>query len=59
MTQEKTQDIFDNRGQILAGTGIELAKNYRYSRKQLKKIEKLIEVHHHELIGAWNQHFPG
>lgn len=36
---------------------IELAKNYRYSRKQLKTIEKLIEEHHHEIIPAWEQHF--
>ena len=38
---------------------IELAQNYRYSRKRLKEIEQLIEEHHHELINAWNQHFPG
>lgn len=37
---------------------IELAKNYRYSRVQLKKIEKIIEEHHHEFISAWNRHFP-
>ncbi len=38
---------------------IELAKNHRYSRKQLKHIELLIEVHHDELISAWRQHFSG
>ena len=38
---------------------IELAKNYRYSRKQLKQIESLIEVHYNELISAWRQHFGG
>ena len=36
---------------------IELAKNYRYSRKQLRYIESLIEVHYHELISAWKKHF--
>jgi len=36
---------------------IELAKNYHYSRKQLKEIEILIEVHHNELLSAWQQHF--
>ena len=38
---------------------IELTKNYRYSRKQLKQIESLIEVHYDELISAWRQHFGG
>ncbi len=36
---------------------IELAKNYRYSRKQLKEIESLVEVHYDELTSAWRQHF--
>ena len=36
---------------------IELAKNYRYSGKQLKNIEKLIEEHYHEIISAWKEHF--
>ncbi|WP_363929054.1 DUF4160 domain-containing protein [Thiocapsa sp.] len=36
---------------------IELAKNHRYSRKQLKHIESLIEVRYNELISAWRQHF--
>ncbi|CCE24308.1 MULTISPECIES: DUF4160 domain-containing protein [Methylotuvimicrobium] len=36
---------------------IELAKNYRYSRKQLKEIESLVEVHYNELISAWQQYF--
>ena len=38
---------------------IELTKNYRYSRKQLKQIESLIEVHYDELTSAWRQHFGG
>ena len=38
---------------------IELAKNYRFSRKQLKQIETLIEAHYDELISAWQQHFGG
>ncbi len=36
---------------------IELAKNYHYSRKQLKNVESLIEDHYNELISAWKQHF--
>ena len=36
---------------------IELAKNYHYSRRQLKEIESLIEAHYDELIGAWQRHF--
>ena len=38
---------------------IEMAKNYHYSRKQLKDIESLIEGHYNELISAWRQHFSG
>ncbi len=38
---------------------IVLAKNYGFTRKQLKEIEELVEVHHDELIGAWQQHFNG
>ncbi len=38
---------------------IELAKNYRYSRKQLKEIESLIEDHYNELISAWQKYFIG
>jgi len=36
---------------------IELSKNYKYTRKQLKEIESLVEVHSNELISAWKQHF--
>ncbi|WP_376692957.1 DUF4160 domain-containing protein [Wenzhouxiangella sp. EGI_FJ10409] len=36
---------------------IELAKNFRYSRKQIKEIETLIEEHYGELISAWREHF--
>ena len=36
---------------------IELSKNYKYSRKQLKQIESLIEVHYDELTSAWKKHF--
>jgi hypothetical protein len=38
---------------------IELARNHRFSRLQLKEIESLIEVHYHELINAWHEHFGG
>lgn len=37
---------------------IELARNYRYSRKQLKEIESLVEQHYDELTSAWQRHFP-
>ena len=36
---------------------IELAKNHRYSRKQLKTNEKLIEEHYHEISSAWERQF--
>ena len=36
---------------------IELARNYQYTRKQLKEIESLVEAHYNELISAWKQHF--
>ena len=38
---------------------IELSNNHRYSRKQLKQIELLIEANYNELISAWHQHFDG
>lgn len=38
---------------------LELARNYRYSRPQLKEIESLIEAHHNELVNAWKQSFGG
>ena len=38
---------------------IELARNYRLSRTQLKEIEDLIEVHEDELRSAWKKHFGG
>ncbi len=36
---------------------IELAKNHRYTGKQLKQIESLIESRYDELTNAWQQHF--
>jgi len=36
---------------------IELAKNYRFTRRQLKEIESIIEEHYNELINAWQYHF--
>ncbi|MFC1701148.1 DUF4160 domain-containing protein [Pseudomonadota bacterium] len=36
---------------------IVLANNYHYSRRQLKEIESLVEVHQDELISAWQKHF--
>jgi len=37
---------------------IELAKNHRLSRAQLKEIEKIIEVHCDEIKATWKEHFP-
>ena len=36
---------------------IELAKNYRYSRKQVHEIESLVEDHYDALVSAWKEHF--
>lgn len=36
---------------------IQLAKNHRYSRRQLKEIESIIEDHRYELVSAWHHHF--
>ena len=38
---------------------LELARNYRLSRTQLKEIEDLIEVHEDELRSGWKKHFGG
>ncbi|WP_243651629.1 DUF4160 domain-containing protein [Thiobaca trueperi] len=38
---------------------IELARNHKYSRTQLKQIESLVEVHYNEPVSAWQQHFSG
>ena len=37
---------------------IELAKNIRLSRSQIKEIEQIIEGHYDELKRAWKEHFP-
>ena len=36
---------------------IELARNHRLSRLQLKQIEKIIEDHYDEFTAAWQTHF--
>ena len=36
---------------------IELARNYNFSRRQLKEIEIIVEEHYDEFIGAWKQYF--
>ena len=36
---------------------IELARNYKLSRLQLKDIERIIEKHHDELVTAWRTYF--
>ena len=35
---------------------IELARNHKLSRVQLKEIENLIEVHYDEFKNAWEKH---
>ncbi len=36
---------------------IELAKNYEFTRKQLKQIENIIEEYSNEIRDAWNSYF--
>ena len=36
---------------------IELARNYRMSRAQLKRAEGIIEAHLDEIKAAWEKHF--
>ncbi len=36
---------------------IELAKNYKLSRKELGEVEKIIETHHKDFKKAWEEHF--
>ena len=36
---------------------IELAKNYRLSRKQLNEIEKIIEDNYEKFTNAWEEYF--
>jgi hypothetical protein len=38
---------------------IELARNQRLSRMQLKEIENIIEVHYDEFKNAWGKHVGG
>lgn len=39
--------------------GIELAKNYRLSGRQLGELKNFIEEHKDDIIDAWNKHFSG
>lgn len=36
---------------------IELARNYRLSRSQIREIEQIIEEHYDELTTAWQDYF--
>lgn len=38
---------------------LELAKNHRLTRAELREIEQLIEAHADELKAAWETHFGG
>lgn len=39
--------------------GIDLARNYGLSNKDLNVVRELIEEHHHEIRRAWREHFGG
>ncbi|MEA1880287.1 MAG: DUF4160 domain-containing protein [Campylobacterota bacterium] len=36
---------------------IELAKNYKLTKKELNEVEKIIEEHFEDFIKAWEKHF--
>jgi Domain of unknown function (DUF4160) len=36
---------------------VELAYNYKLSRKQLREIEAIIDEHYQEIVDAWRDHF--
>ncbi|HHJ21181.1 MAG TPA: DUF4160 domain-containing protein [Gammaproteobacteria bacterium] len=36
---------------------LELSKNCKYTRKQLKQIETVIEAHYDEFVRSWRSHF--
>jgi hypothetical protein len=38
---------------------VRLAKNHRYSQKQLRRIQDIVEAHRNELAAAWERHFRG
>ena len=38
---------------------LELAKNHKLTRIELREIEQIIEAHFDELKVAWNAHFGG
>jgi hypothetical protein len=38
---------------------LELARNYRLTRAQLREVEKILEAHYDELVAAWRKRFPG
>ena len=38
---------------------LELARNYRFSKVQLREVESIIERHSDELKAAWQHHFGG
>jgi hypothetical protein len=47
----------DGEAKFWISSKIELAKNYRLSPKDLRRIEELIEEHADEIHRAWNHHF--
>ena len=38
---------------------VELARNHRLSRHQIKEIEVIVEVHQNEFVSAWQRVFGG
>lgn len=47
----------DEEAQFWLEPQIELARNHKLSRFQLKEIENIIEVHYDEFTNAWQIHF--
>ena len=37
--------------------GVELSRSYRYSQRELKVLEIIVEEHRDELISAWREYF--
>jgi hypothetical protein len=38
---------------------VQLAANHGFNGRELNRIQRLVEEHRHELLGAWNEYFSG
>jgi len=47
----------DGEAKFWLDSQIELARNYRLSKVQLREIEDIIEAHYDELKAAWDEYF--